>query len=273
MSAKSTYQLSGKGPEIYEEVWVPALMGPCAKDLVAASDLKAGERILDIACGTGVVCREVLSLDQVPATVVGVDINDGMLSTARHYASKFGKGDIRFTQGDATSLPFIDAAFDVVLCQQGLQFMPDRPSVMTEISRVLAPGGRCAISVWKSPSPFGTALDKFLNQKFGEGATKAWQTSTSLGDRDALRSLAEDAGFIDCNVQFDIVMARHKKPKEFVEGVLSATPLSENISDLPAIERRNLVNGIITEIATYMDDGGIAYPNEVHTLTAQKPLR
>lgn len=156
---KSGFQLKGKGPKNYEAFWVPALMGLCAADLVSAANVQAGDRVLDVGCGTGVVTREAADRTASPADVTGADINDAMLGTARHFADRHGMPDIRWHSCDAASMPFEDAAFDVVLCQQGLQFMPDRPAAMAEMARVLAPNGRLAVSVWKSrPSAWRFAM-------------------------------------------------------------------------------------------------------------------
>jgi ubiquinone/menaquinone biosynthesis C-methylase UbiE len=270
MTSKSGFQLKGRGPENYEIFWVPALMGACAADLVTSANVQAGDSVLDVGCGTGVVTREAADRTGSPADVTGVDINNAMLETARLFADRHGMSEIRWHSCDAASMPFEDAAFDVVLCQQGLQFMPDRPTAMTEMARVVATNGRLAVSVWKSDSPFGNALCDVLDRQFGEGTTAPWQAASSLGDRDELRSLAENAGFKNCHVQYDVKMARHSDPEAFVSGVIAASPLADAVAALAEEDRKKLVREIITELGNYMDDGGMAYPGECHTLTAQK---
>jgi len=122
----SGYQLKGGGPSLYEQYWVPAIMGLCAADLTESACLREGEKVLDVACGTGVVARTVAKFfggDQ--ASIAGIDINDIMLDTARRQADMEGIDNIDWQIGDASQLPFKASSFEVALCQQGLQFMPD----------------------------------------------------------------------------------------------------------------------------------------------------
>ena len=167
-------------------------------------------------------------------------------------------------------MPFDEGAFDVVLCQQGLQFMPDRSAAVAEMARVLAPGGRLAVSVWRSPSPFGIALREILDRRFGEGTTAPWQVMYSLGDRNELRTLAVDAGLRSARVQFDLKMLRHPNPEEFVLGAMAGSPLANAFAALAYEERAIIVREIVTALDYYTDDDGLAVPAECHTLTAEK---
>ena len=97
--------------------------------------------MLDAACGTGVVARYAAPR---AGHVVGVDVNAGMLAVAARIAPQ-----LEWVQADVAALPFADGAFDLVLCEQGLQFMPDRAAALAELQRVLAPGGRIVASVWR----------------------------------------------------------------------------------------------------------------------------
>ncbi len=268
-AGKSGYQLQGDRPNLYEQWWVPSLMGPCAEDLVDAACLQVGEKVLDVACGTGVVARAAALRECCQLSVTGADINDVMIDTARRHAGANDTRNIRWCIGDATDLPFESSIFNAVLCQQGLQFMPNRLMALCEMARVLVPGGRLVASVWKSGSPFGSVLREVLGGRFGEDATSSWGASISLGDRLELRALAEDAGFKDCHVRYDVKIGRHPAPEEFICGVIAATPLSNDFANLPANERRKLIRSITQALENYMDDGGLAYPAECHTLTAQ----
>jgi SAM-dependent methyltransferase len=127
--AKSTswYQagLGGSGPEIYERSLVPAIFAPFAEGLVALAAPTSGARALDIACGTGVVTRALARRVGSTGRVVGLDLNAAMLAAARVVPSVPGT-EIEWREGNALALPFPDQTFDIVTCQQGVQFFPDR---------------------------------------------------------------------------------------------------------------------------------------------------
>src|SRR5712664_1454339 len=113
----------GSGPEIYERHMVPAIFGPWAVDLVKLAALIPGERVLDVACGTGIVARLAAERVGPMGRVIGLDLNAGMLTVAR--SASAGTENIEWREGNATALPFADKTFELVLCQQGLQFFPD----------------------------------------------------------------------------------------------------------------------------------------------------
>jgi SAM-dependent methyltransferase len=131
----SGWQLSDDGPTAYTRYAMP-IMEPWTDDLLTQGQCKAGDRVLDIACGTGFVASRVNVVSNAECKVVGIDVNEVMLNTARKNTS------IEWHLGSATKLPFDDGSFDVVLCQQGLQYFPDRPAAMREMARVLVAGGQ-----------------------------------------------------------------------------------------------------------------------------------
>jgi len=118
----------GNPPANYERFFVPAIGAPLAKDLIRVAALRPGERVLDVACGTGVVARFASEQVGTTGTVVGLDVNPGMLAVARS-ATPPGMS-IEWHQASAEGMPFPDAAFDVVLCQMGLQFMPNKQAAL-----------------------------------------------------------------------------------------------------------------------------------------------
>src|SRR4029450_2324224 len=147
LSTNEQFQLSGEAAEHYQRCGAQYILGPCAPSLVNAARLSAGERVLDGACGPGVRTR--IAADPVgPAgRLVGVDLNPGMLAVARSLPAPNGAA-IEWLERSALDLGLEDASFDVVLCQQGLQFFPDKALALREMRRVLDRGGRLALSVW-----------------------------------------------------------------------------------------------------------------------------
>src|SRR5690349_1550588 len=107
----------------YERVMVPAVFAPWAKHLLGTVALPAGARVLDVACGTGIVSRLAAPRVGPAGRVVGLDTNEAMLAVARAQPQPTG-AQVEWQQGDATKLPFADGEFDAVLCQQGLQYVP-----------------------------------------------------------------------------------------------------------------------------------------------------
>src|SRR3954468_24179080 len=133
---------------IYEERFVPAMFALLAQLVLATIGMQPGTRVLDVACGSGIVARTAAPLVGSSGQVAGLDANPAMLAVARQAAAADGL-NIEWRVGNAQSLPFADRSFDLVLCQHGLQFFPDRLAALTEMHRVLAPGGRVAIVTWR----------------------------------------------------------------------------------------------------------------------------
>jgi len=139
---ESGYALSAQAADFYETTFVPALFGRWARRLVGAADLGPGLRVLDVACGTGVVARAAAEAVGPAGTVVGVDLNEAMLAVARRVAPA-----LDWRVADAAGLPFGDASFDRVLCQAALMFFDDRVAALREMGRVAGPAGRIALQV------------------------------------------------------------------------------------------------------------------------------
>ena len=134
------WQLVGTAAELYERYLVPSITSLWANDLVSRANPRTGERVLDVACGTGIVARTV-SERMSAGRVVGLDINGGMLAVARSTSTQ-SPVSVEWMEASALKLPFPAHAFDLVLCQLGLQFFPDPSVALKEMLRVLAPDGR-----------------------------------------------------------------------------------------------------------------------------------
>jgi ubiquinone/menaquinone biosynthesis C-methylase UbiE len=141
MSAVSFSHYGGTAPENYERYFVPTIGAAWAAALLEVAGLRSGERVLDVACGTGIVTRRASELVGPDGFVAGLDVNPAMLAVARSVSPT----SIEWHESSAESIPCPDASFDVVTCSLGLQFVPDRSAAMREIRRVLADGGRVAI--------------------------------------------------------------------------------------------------------------------------------
>jgi SAM-dependent methyltransferase len=148
--------------EQYERRLEPVVFDPWARDLVAAAAVAPGDRVLDVASGTGAVARAAASAATASGSVVAVDISPAMLARSAARLAGSGAAAIEFREAPADALPLPDEAFDAVLCQQGLQFFADADAALAEMRRVLAPGGRLAVSVWEP----GRRLAPFAD--FGE---------------------------------------------------------------------------------------------------------
>ena len=148
------WQLDGNSAEAYEEYFGPAFR-PFAADLVRLAAVAHGDRVLDVACGTGIVAREAAAAAGETGRVVGLDVNAEMLRVATAVSVDI-RPRIEWRQGNAMSLPFADAAFDVVTCEQALAFFSDPVAALAEMRRVLGRGGRAVMSVCR---PLEVQLD------------------------------------------------------------------------------------------------------------------
>jgi ubiquinone/menaquinone biosynthesis C-methylase UbiE len=181
--------------EIYERALVGPLFRPFAEQLVARIAPLRDDSVIDVACGTGIVARIMRERLGGDARIVGVDLAPAMLAVARAVDQT-----IDWRQGNATALP-VDAGehFTVVTCHQGLQFMPDKPAVIREMRRVLAPGGRVAIATWSSLADLPGMRD--LNAVVERHVGPIVDSRHSFGDAEALTRLLAEGGFRDVHAQ------------------------------------------------------------------------
>jgi len=158
------------------------MFAPCATQLLDLAAVEPGERVLDVACGTGIVARRAAARVGAGGVVAGSDVNEGMLEVAAATAIDLPVR-IEWHRADATALPLPDGAFDVVCCQQGLQFVPDPPLALREARRVLTPGGRLALAVWRSIDhhPVFAAFVRALERHAGPGTAAPLRARRSAG--------------------------------------------------------------------------------------------
>jgi ubiquinone/menaquinone biosynthesis C-methylase UbiE len=201
----------------YEDLHVPAIFRQWAPRVVKAAQLRSGNRVLDVACGTGILAREALSHLGGNGFVAGLDCTPGMLAVADRVAPT-----IEWREGVAESLPYEAGSFDAVISQFGLMFFQDRAAGLTEMMRVLVPGGRTAVAVWESlenSEAYPTAV-ALLDRLAGQAAADALRAPFSLDDKLELTSLFQDAGFSSVEVTAHHGTARFPSIRTMVEADL-----------------------------------------------------
>ena len=261
------WQLEEGSAEAYERYAVASWSRPLAEQLVALAAPQDGERVLDVACGTGIVARLAAQGVGERGSVVGVDLNDGMLDVARAQGAA-----IDWRRGDAEALPLDDEAFDVVVCQQGLQFFPHRSAALAEMHRVLAPGGRLALSVMRpiAHNAGWGALADALARHAGAEAGAMMRAPFPDWDAAELRELVTSAGFHDVRLLIVVASARYPSPEELVRWEAAASPLAGPLSALSPETRAALIDDVAAAIADRVDDGGVVFAQETHVVLARR---
>jgi len=272
MSTHPQWHFVGNVPENYERYLVPSIFGPWANDLVELAALQPGERVVDIACGTGIVARTAARRVGADGSVVGLDLSMPMLEAARSAATAEGVS-IEWREGSAVKLPLVDAAFDVVLCQQGLQFFPDRPAALCEMHRVLRPSGRVALSVWRGidRSPGFAVLAETLTRRISPEAG-ALMTSGPFGlsGAEELRTLVAAANFRDITIHPATKILRYRSAHEFVLRYVAGSALAGPVTGAIDSARVGLLADVNEQLQPYVDDRGLAFPIESNMLVARK---
>ena len=262
----TTLQISGSPADIYEQHMVPAIFARWAPDLVQAAGVRPAERVLDVACGTGAVTRLLAEQVGPAGKVTGLDITPGMLAAARLAAPS---ERIEWREGSAVKMPLPDGIFDAVVCQQGLQFFPDKPAALSEMRRVLKRDGRLALSCWRSVehTPGYLVLEQALARRVGP--EKAALPPFSLGDAGAIRGLVGGAGFREVKLRAEAKMMRFRSAEHLVRAVVGGAPA---MMGALSGQGEGVLDAIIAEVTEatkhYVDDEGWATPAVSHIVTA-----
>ncbi|MDF0666219.1 MAG: methyltransferase domain-containing protein [Nitrospira sp.] len=252
----------------YEALFVPALFGQWAPKSADAVHIKPGQRVLDVACGTGILAREAASRVGSTGYVVGIDSNPGMVAVARQLAPA-----IEWQEGIAESLPFPDRSFDAVVNQFGLMFFRDRRQALREMLRVLVPGGRLAVAIWDSLDniPAYAAEVALLEQIAGRQAADALRAPFVLGNRKDLVKLFSEAGVASAQITTHQGTALFPSIRTMVEADLRGwLPVMGVLLSEDQIHR--ILETAEQTLSSYATaDGRVAFPLSAHLVTARKP--
>jgi ubiquinone/menaquinone biosynthesis C-methylase UbiE len=265
MDDAGTGQVSKSAAEVYEEFFVPALFGEWAPRVADAARLAAGQAVLDVACGTGVLAREAAAHVSPGGSVTGLDRNDGMLAVAARKAP-----EIAWRRGRAESLPFPDGAFDAVVCQFGLMFFEDRAAALKEMGRVLRPGGRLAVAVWDAAerSPGYADMIALLQRLFGDRIANELRGPFTLGDTAVLRALFAEAGIANVEIRTTEGRARFPSLESWVHTDIKGWTLADLIDDT---QYRRLLRAAQRDLAHHVQsDGSVSFAAPAHIATTRR---
>jgi SAM-dependent methyltransferase len=256
---------------IYDEIMVPRLFDPWAELLLDQMNLHSGQAILDVACGPGTVTRKAARRVGPSGRVTGCDLSPSMLELARSRSVTEGSAPIDYLECSADALDVDGDAFDVVTCQQGLQFFPDRPAALAEMRRALRPGATLGVAVWcaiEDCPPFA-ALKSALGQVLGTATADAYEAGPwGFGDADALARLVGDSGFTNVKVR------RYELPFVFEGGpgqlllTLRAASVATTLAQLSEADLASLAAAVEEAARPITVDGVVRSHAASHVLTA-----
>jgi ubiquinone/menaquinone biosynthesis C-methylase UbiE len=258
-------QVTRSAADVYDEFFVPALFRQWAPRMADAARLASGQRVLDVACGTGVLAREAARRVAPGGAVTGLDRSEGMLAVAGRQAP-----EVTWKLGMAEALPFPGSSFDAVVSQFGLMFFEDRTQALREMRRVLRPGGRLAVAVWDAleTSPGYAAMAGLLDRLFGARIAGALHAPFALGDTKVLGALFSEAAIADVDIRTQVGTARFPSIKSWVETDVKGWTLADLIDD----RQYDLLQ---REAATALRmfaraDGAVEFDAPAHIVTAQR---
>lgn len=249
LDAATTGQVTATAAETYEAFFVPALFGQWPDRVLDAAGLAAGDDVLDVGCGTGIVARAAAQRLDSSGSVTGIDLNDGMLAVARRAPER-----VTWHHGPAELLPFRSRSFDRVVSQFALMFFTDQTAAIAEMARVTRPGGTITIATWASidQTPGYAAMAHLLQRLFGDEAATALMAPFTLGTEAKLRDVI-DKTLPDATVTLHPGLARFDSLEAWVHTDVRGWTLADMIDDDQYAQLLAAAKG---ELADFVDDNG-----------------
>jgi ubiquinone/menaquinone biosynthesis C-methylase UbiE len=253
----------------YEQGWRDQLE-PAQSLMLEMAALQPGWRVLDVACGTGLVSFRAAAAVGERGAVIGTDISGEMVETARRGAALRDLGNVSFERGDAEALPLSDGAFDAALCALGLMYVPDPVRALCEMRRLLRPGGRAAVAVWGARRKCGWA--EIFPITDARVASEVCPMFFHLGTGDVLARTFEAAGFTGIRAQRLQTTLSYASPEDALRAVFRGGPVALAYSRFDAATRRAVHAEYVDSIAAYRTGGGYRVPGEFVVAAARAPL-
>ena len=235
MAKTEGFHLTGDGAQQYERFIAALVTKPHAEVMLEHVPLHEGKRVLDVACGTRIVTRVAVERFGHIASIVGIDLNSQMLEVARVNAPSM-RTPLTWPEADVCDLPCPNTSFDVVLCVQGLQYVPDKGGALRDMQRVLAPGGRLAFTVWSAPHPHTAALADAVGRHVNAEAATSSLSPFTWGDPEVIRESVDDAGFRA--IEMSVIESEVRTPSSadwiagYIEYAASRSPFTREIEEV-----------------------------------------
>jgi SAM-dependent methyltransferase len=223
-------EFTGSVPERYHRYLSPWLFEPYALDLAARLPQRASLRALETAAGTGVVKRRLREALPPDATLVATDLNDAMVDYGRTAVPDAG---IQWQQADAQALPFEDGSFDVVVCQFGFMFLPDKVAGFREARRVLRPGGLLLANVWQvlAENPWALSVHTTLEELFPADPPRFLETPYGYVDAERIRADLEAAGWDGAQLEPVRLEMLADSALDVALGISTGSPLAYQLTE------------------------------------------
>jgi SAM-dependent methyltransferase len=260
-------KFAGSIPALYDRHLTPMLFEPYARDIAERVAALAPRRVLETAAGTGAVTRALIeALPEVE--IVATDLNQAMLDVA---AAQLSSPSLSFRQADAQALPFADGEFDLVLCQFGAMFFPDRVGAYREARRVLRPGGRFLFNVWDSldANPASRRVAEAVAGLFPDDPPSfLGRVPFGYHDRAAIAADLEAAGFGD--VQIETVAKRSRLATAYgaAAGLCQGSPLRLEIEQRDPKRLEEATNAAAAALVEFEGADGLDAPMSALVISA-----
>lgn len=268
MGEPSDWGVTGSTAEIYQSVFVPAMIAEWVPRVMALTNPQSGQHVLDVACGTGLLARTVAKSVGPNGRVAGLDLSPDMLAVARAQAlDPSGPVMIDWREGDVSALPFESDTFHIVFCTFDLMFFPDQVAALQEIRRVLKPDGYLALSVWGSISncPGQLAMKSIWEHYLGPDFGARISRQHALADPETVRSLIQEAGFRDISVGLAAGAVLLASTEQYARcyGAMAGIIVGEET-------RNGIIQDLAKALEPYVGPEGLAYLIEAVLARARK---
>ncbi|WP_439519323.1 class I SAM-dependent methyltransferase [Hydrogenophaga sp.] len=252
----------------YEPLW-QAQLAPAQTELLAQVALAPGERVLDVACGTGLITLPAARAVGPRGTVRGVDLSGRMVQATLHRARALKLHHVEAERMDAEQLDLSDAGFDVALCAFGLMYLPEPERALQELRRVLRRGGRLGLAVWGERARCGwSALFPIVD---AEVASEVCPLFFRLGQGDALARLCAQAGFIDVRTERISTTLHYADADEACRAAFAGGPVALAWSRMGQTARERVCAAYLRAIEPWRCGSTYAVPAEFLISTATSP--
>jgi SAM-dependent methyltransferase len=261
----------GTVPPNYDRYLGPLLFHPYADDLAARLPVARGTRVLEVACGTGIVTGRLVRRLAGQGSLVATDLNDAMITHAKTRIP--ADPALEWRQADGMSLPFPDRAFDVVVCEFGLMFFPDKAAGVREAFRVLRPGGTYLFNVWDRIERNAVARISHdtIRTFFPDDPPQFYQTPFNLQDTAVVRGLLDAAGFVDVEGVSVEKVGQSPSAADAAIGLVEGNPVLGAIMERRPAALPDIKAAVARNIAAELGDHPVRSPLRAHVFTARRP--